>query len=74
MKDIANKESAPEVLIFGDINNDTTILDLEEEDALEDLFDEDYDGDQERNSKVITRWRKSSSMTLWSMKTMLQIP
>ena len=47
MKDIANKESAPEGLIFGDRNNDTTILDLEEEDALKELFDEDYDDDQE---------------------------
>ena len=40
IKDIANKESAPEGLIFGDRNNDTTILDLEEEYALEELFDE----------------------------------
>ena len=47
MKDIANKESAPQGLIFGHRNNNTTNLDLEEEDALEDLFDEDYDDDQE---------------------------
>ena len=40
-------ESAPEGLIFGKRNNDTTILDLEEEDALEELFDEEYDDDQE---------------------------
>ena len=45
VKDIANMESVPEGLIFGDRNNDTTILDLEEEDALEELFDEDYDDD-----------------------------
>ena len=40
-------ESAPEGLIFGDRNNDTTILDLKEEYALEELFNEDYDDDQE---------------------------
>ena len=47
MKDIANKESTPEGLIFGDRNNDTIFLDIEEEDAPEELFDEDYDDYQE---------------------------
>ena len=51
MKESANMESTPEGLIFGDRNNDTTILDLEEEDALEELFDEDYDDNQRNGTR-----------------------
>ena len=48
VEDIAHKESAPEGLVFGDRNNNTTILEYEEEDALEEAFDEDYDDTKEK--------------------------